>query len=373
MGGLHHNVDVERLKTDSTLGIRKQFINFFFLNLVDVELMEIKFDQRGRRLACFDLDHTLLKPKGGKKFAQDEKDAVLVFLNIRQRLDELRRDGWTINIFTNQKKKKKELVPVDAILNKITRLLGESNVFISYHNDYYRKPAMGMWDELLALNGITTKEVIEAFYVGDAAGRPGDFSNSDRAFAHNIKVPFFTPEQYFQGKREILPERKTIWPQAIPFNMEMTRPTILIMIGRQGSGKSYLTTELQVNKKAVVVSNDLTKSSRKTQKLLRDIIMTKQELIIVDNTNPSLISRQPYLEIAREKGYRIIGVVCQLEDGFCRHLDAYRSYKKKIKRLPQVAFSVFNKKYQEPKIAEGFDLITNYIPDIPNEIKELWF
>jgi hypothetical protein len=33
-----------------------------------------------------------------------------------------------------------------------------------------------------------------SFFVGDAAGRPNDYSSSDRKWALNIGIPFFTPE-----------------------------------------------------------------------------------------------------------------------------------------------------------------------------------
>lgn len=320
------------------------------------------------------MDHTLLKPKGGKKFSKGPDDALLVFPEITEKLNQLRREGWTINLFTNQKKTKKEKVPVDHILTKTSRLLGDDiNIFISYQNDFYRKPSLGMWDELLRLNEITQDEVEDVFYVGDASGRPNDFSDSDRAFAHNINIKFYTPEQYFQGKQEVLPEHKILWPEPIPFDLSLTKPTILMMIGRQGSGKSFLSHELKVENKADIVSNDQTKSNRKTQKMLTKAIENKEPLIIIDNTHPSKASRQQFLEITTGKGYQVIGIICRLEDKLCRHLDAYRSYQKKIKRLPDVAFAVFNKKYQEPELSEGFDNLVDHIPNIPDEIKRYWF
>lgn len=57
----------------------------------------------------------------------------------------------------------------------------------------------------------------ESFYVGDAAGRPAnwapkkkkDFSISDRLFASNLGLKFFTPEEHFRGEKPVafkLPE-----------------------------------------------------------------------------------------------------------------------------------------------------------------------
>lgn len=58
----------------------------------------------------------------------------------------------------------------------------------------------------------------ESFFCGDAAGRPAncepnkkkkDFSSADRLFALNVKLKFFTPEEYFLSWKTptfILPE-----------------------------------------------------------------------------------------------------------------------------------------------------------------------
>jgi len=38
----------------------------------------------------------------------------------------------------------------------------------------------------------------QSFFVGDAAGRRGDHSNSDRQWAYNAGLPFYVPEDLFK-------------------------------------------------------------------------------------------------------------------------------------------------------------------------------
>lgn len=37
-------------------------------------------------------------------------------------------------------------------------------------------------------------DMTEAYFVGDAAGRPGDHSGTDRKWAMNARLKFYTPE-----------------------------------------------------------------------------------------------------------------------------------------------------------------------------------
>lgn len=60
--------------------------------------------------------------------------------------------------------------------------------------DNYRKPNTGMLQEFYT--DVGTHSGIE-FYVGDAAGRKNDFSDSDKAFAINGNINFHTPEELF--------------------------------------------------------------------------------------------------------------------------------------------------------------------------------
>ena len=81
-------------------------------------------------------------------------------------------------------------------------------------NDVFRKPRTGMWEEMRKDYGLAGDDgdvdLANSIFVGDAAGRaaylkggvavPKDFSSSDRNLAHNIGVPYQTPEEFFLGE-----------------------------------------------------------------------------------------------------------------------------------------------------------------------------
>ena len=59
---------------------------------------------------------------------------------------------------------------------------------------------------MLQANGGVKVDLNQSIYVGDAAGRPAegkkkkDFSFSDRLFALNAGLKFYTPEEHFLGE-----------------------------------------------------------------------------------------------------------------------------------------------------------------------------
>ena len=61
------------------------------------------------KLACFDLDHTLIKPKGNRKLPKNIEDYEYM-KNVRETLLKLQNDNYHIIIFSNQSGSKLEQV-----------------------------------------------------------------------------------------------------------------------------------------------------------------------------------------------------------------------------------------------------------------------
>lgn len=118
-----------------------------------------------------------------------------------------------------------------------------------------------------------------SFYVGDAAGRyngkPKDHSCADRLFAANLGLKFYTPEEFFLGKKPVeyvLPEfdPKLLFkgpekPMLEPVGVRLIEeaPELIVMVGYPASGKSkFVKQNLEANG-YVVVNQDQLKTWQK--------------------------------------------------------------------------------------------------------------
>ena len=64
--------------------------------------------------------------------------------------------------------------------------------------DHFRKPSTGCWDYLVRTLPVgAAVDLSASFFVGDAAGRMGDHSDSDKAFAEAVGLPFFNEKAFF--------------------------------------------------------------------------------------------------------------------------------------------------------------------------------
>lgn len=80
-------------------------------------------------------------------------------------------------------------------------------VLAAIAKDGFRKPGRLMWDHAIVpriMESGGNDEDIQAwkktsYFVGDAAGRTGDHSDTDRKWANNVNLRFYTPEEFFLG------------------------------------------------------------------------------------------------------------------------------------------------------------------------------
>ena len=354
--------------------------------------------KNGNNIACFDLDHTLIKPKSNRKLPKDSEDYVYL-KNVHNKLLELFDNNFNIVIFTNQSGSKLNEV-IEKLQSIFLELLPiQMSVYIATKDDYYRKPHTGMFELFISQNNINLDNVNNIFYCGDAAGRKFDFAFTDVAFAYNIslkyilnnkelnKFKFYTPEQFFlndttQSKIFCIDNSlnyvndyydEIIHNINIPnINLSSTQE-LVIMCGYPGSGKTNISKKLYKNKKLndnvyLVISKDENKHRAFT--MIKKGIMGNFS-VVVDDTNVSIANREVYIELARKYNIPIKCIHVTTEINMCKHLNDMRVEisKGEIVKIPDVAYNVLISKFNKPTLKEGFNEIITIPFMLPSEKK----
>ncbi|CAD7701265.1 unnamed protein product [Ostreobium quekettii] len=165
------------------------------------------------KLACFDLDGTLVNTKSKSQFARDENDWKFFNKKVPQVLKQYEAQGYKLVIFSNQAGIRSKLDGKNAektkgrIDNMLKTVQVDMQVFLATEKDGLRKPECGMWSFMLEnCNGGMQADKTVSFFVGDAAGRTFDFDDTDKGFAANIGIPFKIPEDVFgegESKKQV--------------------------------------------------------------------------------------------------------------------------------------------------------------------------
>jgi bifunctional polynucleotide phosphatase/kinase len=322
------------------------------------------------KVACFDLDGTIIKTKSKRRFAADENDWVLYSKSVPNKLKEIAEDGFCIVIITNQAgliTKEKRDIWVKKVENVLLQLDLPVQLFASISHDIYRKPLPTF---ITWVRNQPLKISNESFYCGDACGRQGDHSDSDYKFALNCGLKFITPNELFDNEAVIVP--KIVYPPFDEIGNLMGVPNvdfkkrdreIVLMVGPPGSGKSTFVQGVLIPLGYVRVNRDTLLTM---PKCLNEVLnnINKGKSVVVDNLNHDVKSREKYINLAKKYGYSIRCIIIDVSMGTSKHNSAYRHYRGKGKHIPDIVYRTYGKKYVQPSKDEGIDSIIKVKPKI---------
>ncbi|CEH13609.1 Polynucleotide kinase 3' phosphatase [Ceraceosorus bombacis] len=349
-------------------------------------------ERRGSlKIAAFDLDGTLVTPKQGTwPSATDEFDYKFVFPSVCKKVKAEHDAGAVIVVISNQKQTggkfdpaapPKKVVTWQKKLGHIAEAIGAPMlVFAALADDYYRKPALGMWEatleELEACGGMRDWVCIEAgstrssFYVGDAAGRSkgkgreADHNDTDRKWALNAGLPFHTPEEWFlankpesyelSGWRPSQEHLAEVSDNAPPF-YDDGKLELVFFVGPPASGKTSYYRRHFAPRGYVHVNQDTLKTRDKCIKAA-EAALQKGQSVVIDNTNPKRATREEYKKISLYASARVRMILFDLPRDHLEHNNLVRAHAmpdEKRERIPAIAFNSYFKNLEKPHESEG--------------------
>ena len=158
-----------------------------------------------------DLDGTLIKTASGKTFAEDATD-FRIRKDVLDKIRELHHENDLefIAIVTNQGGIRQYISTFDFVakFNAIKTFVDEYiNTLVMYYycasldpSDENRKPNTGMLAEAVRdytrILGQSEFDKEKALMIGDATGKPGQFSDSDKKTAENFGIDYMDVEDF---------------------------------------------------------------------------------------------------------------------------------------------------------------------------------
>ncbi len=300
------------------------------------------------KIAGFDFDGTLVRPREGRQFPKNKDDWRWTRPSVPEHLRALSAEGWHLVIVTDQTKGWKEDmiaavvaavgVPIEVVIQSpakatATTKATEGAVVSAGVTSHGVKPDTS---QFLA-RGITL-----SYYVGDAAGRTGDWSDCDRMFAERLGVPFHTPEEFFPSP----PLRE----RAVALGAERE---VVVMVGYPASGKSTIARDLAARGDYYRIDGDALATATAMVRDARRQPADKR--IVFDSTGGTIKRRAAFIEWAKSAGrpVRIVWVTTDIDTAMDWNAERSRTGA----HVPAIAFYVYRKHFEEPTASEGAEIV----------------
>lgn len=336
---------------------------------------------RGKQLiAAFDLDYTLIKPKSGNKFPKNSDDWILLE-GIKKKLGELYKSEYKIVIFSNQAGSSFDTKEFAKKIKAIASLLEVPlQVFGCTDYGYCRKPSVGMWWLLTRNNEGIEIDMKQSFYVGDAAGRKGDFSDTDFKFALNLGLKFYpdiislNKDLPFQLPQPVHPlEIATCFDKFLDHERvePINEQEMIILVGPPASSKSTFAKKFAEVGYIVACQDDL-KTKAKVINVVKKALK-EGERVIVDRKNEYITDRAEFIEIASEYDVPVRIIWFDVPRDLSEHLATYREIMTN-KHIPQIVFNKYfskEKGLQIPTEEEGAKVVKVFFQENRKEVQNL--
>lgn len=167
---------------------------------------------KNKRVLFIDLDSTLIKTISGKTFPEDITD-FRVQLPVLDKIIEKMPNLSMLFIVSNQGGLK-DIKDKYLFTSKINAIEGICRSYLSIgldkfsfidslhrcsidKNDTYRKPNTGMLEQLYYQYRVESKD--ECIMIGDASGKPGDFSDSDKRCASRFFIDYVDVRDFLES------------------------------------------------------------------------------------------------------------------------------------------------------------------------------
>jgi bifunctional polynucleotide phosphatase/kinase len=319
------------------------------------------------KLACFDIDGTIINTISGNIRAKNADDWKISFNICKDILKELSNNKFQIIFISNQynlndTQKEDFKTKINNVIKYLELHNNNIRVYVSLKKDNNRKPNIGF------LNLLNYQNKKKIFYIGDAAGRKNDFACTDRKFAKNADIQFFTPEEIFIGKDKNnnfnwdypkLPKIITNNNSNLVENLELTKydKELILNVGPPGSGKTFMTKEIcnAIPNKYEVVSRDIEKSIDKCVSKCEQILLTTLKSVIVDNLNETVKSRNKFIQIANKNGIKIRCLYFNISLDLAKHNNYFRANtlnNENKELIPEIVYKKYKKYFENPNITK---------------------